>query len=276
MEKIHRKHWKLNSIGQRKYYEAEYIVATQKEADELGWEYKPWYNAEVDELGVSDDGYVAKCLQRHKYKTKRPGLTQVLMCYPYGRMFATLGAGQRRPHQKLLYEPRRDTGQFGTLSTRPWYEIAKGRTAVKEFVQAYVFQRMNTGEINYDQLGRMVHPKDKLPAVKARSMLKKRYIREMITTEMRRVMDEKGVSEGDVIDMILLAAKISTDKKDAANLNRAAENLVRIFHMTERDTKEATFEGEHVEFGEVDEVLQIDEQMQEEQKLLEESKDEGK
>lgn len=268
MEKLKRKHWKVSETGKREFFEAEYFVATQAEADKLKWQYKIWYDCQPGDMAVTDDGYVFKCLTRQPYKSRATGNQTVLLTFAAGRMFATFKPGKDRPHQRFLYEPRRQTGEFGSVSTQPWYELKKGRQRTKEFVKAYVFQRLSSGKVDHEMLGKMWEPTEPMPAVKARSLLKKRYIREMISKEMKKFLVERSIDEGAVLDLLLLAAKIAKTKADAANINRAAENLMKILHMTDGETKGTSFEGEYVEASSIDEVERLD---AEQQLMLEES-----
>jgi len=272
LDKIVRKHWKLSSEGKREYFEKEYFVYTQEEADRQKLAYKPWYEAVPGEYGISDDKYVALCLKKDAYADRKH--KTVMFSYSYGRMFATFKKGRDRPHQRLLFEPHRESENFSMVSSKPWYEKEKGRTRNKEFAKAYVIQRTSTGKIDYEQLGKIIDPWNPLPTVAAKKKLKKKWVREMISKEMREVLTEKGVSEGHVIDMILIAAQLATKKSDVTNLLRAAENLAKILHMADKEKTEETWEGESTSVEGVEDALQIEDEMQEKKKLLEEINEE--
>ena len=124
----------------------------------------------------------------------------------------------------------------------PW-ETKKGKKKYKDFVKVYVAQYLQ-GNVDYKILGQ-VFGDSQNHEIKARLLLKKGYVKEMIDEELKKVFDEKGITEGTVIEMIQNAHDVAADKKDPSNMLRAAENFVKIFGM---DTKKAVPEAMDSDF----------------------------
>tara|TARA_R100000789_G_scaffold59056_1_gene56843 strand:+ start:855 stop:1661 length:807 start_codon:yes stop_codon:yes gene_type:complete len=251
MDKIVRKHidqsWALQT-GRKRYNEKEYFIYPEKEAKQQKIEYKYWQDCLPGEWGITDDGYVAECLKRREYTDRnKPSINLV---FPFGQCFT----GKR----KLKYLPHKETGEFNQISSKSSWELNKTRTCYKNFVRAYA-QMFIADNISYGRLGKIFNKKEPIPAAKAKALLKKQYIQEMVDKELERLMSKKGVTKGTVIDMILEAANLARKKEQAANLLRAAEDLVEIFGMKEKQKQIDTFEAEFVSLQSIEEAAGLSE-----------------
>lgn len=221
MDRIVRKHLKQKLVkgSKRQYYEKAYTIYTLEEAEANNIEFKYWKNAKAGEYGLTDDNYVAKCIKRRIYNKR------VNVVYPFGQQFINKsGSG------KLEYEPHKFSGSFSMITAKKAWETKKGKTLYKQFAKIYALMSLS-GNIDYELLGKSLGKNEAIPAAKAKALLKKEWMQEMVDKEIKKHLDKKGIDEGNVIDMINEAYAIAKDKKDPSNMLRASENFVNILGM---------------------------------------------
>tara|TARA_X000001382_G_scaffold64136_1_gene44399 strand:- start:1855 stop:2676 length:822 start_codon:yes stop_codon:yes gene_type:complete len=221
MDRIVRKHLrqKLVKGSKREYYEKAYNIYTLEEAKKNKLDYKYWKEAKAGEYGLTDDNYVAKCIKRRTYSGR------VNVVYPFGQQFINKsGSG------KLEYEPHKFSGSFSMISSKKAWETKKGKTLYKQFAKIYALMTL-AGKVNYQKLGKALGDSEALPSAKAKALLKKEWMQDMVNEEIKKHLDKKGIDEGNVIDMINEAYEIAKTKKDPSNMLRASENFVNILGM---------------------------------------------
>ena len=257
MERLFRRHWKLAGDGSRRYYEREYPIYTQSEADNEGIDYKPWKSCGKGDWGLSTDGYVAECIQRREYKSK-PGVypsgISYNLVFPYGQAFYSSKYPKRG---SLEYRKHEKSGTYSSVSSKPQWELEKGRTRTRNFVQAYVKQYLG-GKLNYEVLGKIYRGDEKNPIVRAKSLLKKKYIQDMISKELNEILVDKGIDEGTVFDMLLEAAEMARVKEQASNLLRVAENFIDIFGMKSKKEVTQEFEADVTFLDGIEEKMRLE------------------
>lgn len=264
MERLNRRHWE-NIGGRRRYYEKEYFIYTQKEAEKEGISFRPWHKCRGGDWGLSDDGYVARCIRRGRCRSKRSGeSTAYYYSFPFGQAFNDPSSSPG----KLEYEKHRETGSYSKVSAKSEWELEQNRTRTKNFVGAYVKQYLG-GKLEHATLGKIYRHDEKKPAVTAKALLKKRYIKEMIDKELESVLVDKGVTQGTVIDMLLESADMARNKEQAANLLRAAENLIDIFGMKSKKEEKQDFSADLTYLGEIEDTVLLEgEKIEKDQKAL--------
>lgn len=120
----------LNGWGRRP--PTPFPVYTRDEADELGLEYVYWKDAQIGQMALSDDGYVAQCRDRRQYKT------------PHGHFFIKTAMGSRWSNTPLFWEESRDEkGRISKSSKGPWIKssLAILRTQVSLWTLAQLMVR---------------------------------------------------------------------------------------------------------------------------------------
>jgi len=221
MDVIVRKHLrqKLKKGARREYYEQSYNIYTEEEAIERKLSIVSWRDAKKGEWGLTDDGYVAECLNRRKYGKRNN------VVFPFGQAF-TGGHAKGR----LEYMPHKLSGSYSMVSAKPAWMTKKGKSMYKRFVTLYVLMSLE-GKIDYDKLGKSLGNDEAKPAVKAKSLLKKEWVQEMVSDEIKKHLKKKDIDEGSVIDMIKKAYSVAEDKNDPSNMLRASENFINILGM---------------------------------------------
>ena len=53
----------------------------------------------------------------------------------------------------------------------------------------------------------------------------------MVTEELKKVFDDKGISEGDVIEIITDAIEIAREKEDPGTMLRGSEQFIKLMDM---------------------------------------------
>lgn len=95
----------------------------------------------------------------------------------------------------------------------------------------------------------------------------------MVREEVRKILENCGVTEEAVVKMLLEAREVALEKKDAANMLRAAENFVDMYGMKEKDRQidTRTFEVE----SEVEDLKKL-EKVSDRLKLTQKEEKDGK
>ena len=235
MDIIRRRHLKngrLKKGDRREYIEREYRIFTEEEARDRDIQYVNWTKVGKGKWGLTDDGWVGECIDRRQYKEKDN------VVFSFGQYWYT----PSNKYGKCEYAPHKESESYAMTSPKKPWEVKKGRREYKNFVSVYVAQMLE-GKVDYTTLGK-VFGESKNYEIKARMLLKKEYVKEMIDKELKAVFEEKGVNEGSVIDMINDAHKIAREKNDPSNMLRAAENFVKILKMDAKNEQKDSFDTE--------------------------------
>jgi len=195
-----------------------YFVHTEQEAIDRELEYVYWKEAKEGVLCLSDDGYVAECIQRQKYKDAE----QIVV--PYGRMWISDRA-------KLTYENHRDTGEYGQCGTMTWEERESRRTRTKNAVNVYVQMMMQTGKIDWNQLGNIYRKDQEKPDLTAKRLFKTESVKRMVDKKIQEYLNDRDMNQGDVLDIISEAIELAKQNGDPSNMLRGAEQYIRIMDM---------------------------------------------
>ena len=249
MDIIRRKHLKngrLKKGERREYIEREYKVYRRGEATERDIQFVDWRAVEPGQWGLTDDGWVGECTDKRQYKEKDN------IVFSFGQFWYTPST----KYGSCEYEPRRDSESYTMTSAKQPWETYKGKKKYKDFVKVYVSQLLN-GTIDYTILGKVFGDK-KNHEIKARALLKKEYVKEMIDKELREVFTEKGIDEGTVVDMISDAHMVAKEKNDASNMLRAAENFVKILKMDAKNEGKDTFDTELSSLERIQDAMALD------------------
>jgi len=245
---IVRKHLKqaLRKGAKRITYERKYEIYTEDEAKERDIEYKHWRDCKQGDYGISDDGFVAECLKRREYKNTSN------LVFPYGQGFS-----RKKGVAKLEYLPHKKSGSYVNLSAKKNYELKAQKTQYKNFAKVYAAMVMS-GNIDFETLGRVFDQNEPMPQAKAKSLLKKEYMRKMVKTEITEVLAEKNVDPSRVVDMINDAFIIAKEKNDPANMLRASENFIDMLGMKQKknEPKYTEIEGESIDFEEIQKQIE--------------------
>lgn len=242
MDRLVRRHLKKALVkgAKREYYEKEYIIYKEEEAKARRIYVKPWKVCEPGDWGLSDDGYVAQCTKKRIYK----GNTNLV--FPFGQVFVNDNA-------RLLYEKHKESGDYTSVSHRTKWEQDKTKTRTKRFVETYVKMYLG-GKVQWDILGKIYDPGDNNPEARAKYVIKRKHIKELVDQEVDKHLKLHGITPGTVLDLLKKAAKIAEAKNDPGNITRVAEQLIDILGMKAKDQKKPEIEVDQLVGSELQEI----------------------
>lgn len=200
------------------YQDVTYPVYTQDEADEKKITYKPWKECHAGDFALSDDGYVGECIARNNYKKA------IELQFVFGRMWLSDRA-------RLLYEPRRESGNYASISTASWDFIESKQARTQRAVDIYTRMMLGGEGIDWSIIGKAYRPDQKRPDLTAKRLFKQESVKKMVDKKIDEALKERGISEGAVLDVIADAIGIARVKEDPGTMLRGAEQYIRILDM---------------------------------------------
>lgn len=194
-------------------------VYTEEEATLRGIDYSPMrQDMAAGDYVLSDDGFVAQIVRVNGPYTNRKAGTKHEYILPYCRRFS------RGTSKKLNFMEFWNVGVFCWHSPvrTAGYEIRRPnfRKAMKKYAFLYITQQGVVSEEQVEDVGRVYRPNDPLPAASFRRMLKTTEAKTMLTAELKGLMEEHGVSPGQVIrqhqriiDLAIIEGQFSVAEK---------------------------------------------------------------
>ena len=190
----------------------DYEVYTKEEFQEIGKKYKHWNRCSPGDWGVSDDGYVAECLQRNIYGTS------IEMVFPYGRQWVSKTG-------KLEFEPHYYSKNYSNVSTKSYAELEAGRDRAELAIDAFLAYKMAGETPDMQKIGRIYRPDQKKPEIAVRKLLKTKEVKKIMADKLKEILVDKEIDEGYVLDVMKDAIDTAKVKEDPANMIRAAKEL---------------------------------------------------
>ena len=160
-------------------------------------------------------------------------------------MKLSCGVGWVSKNTQLLYEPNRDFGLYSQVKPDYWVKKEIRSTRFKNAVVAYVEQLLSDTGVNWDIIGNIYRPEQKIPAATVRRLFKQQEVREVVEEKLKSILTDKGITQELVLDLHLEAIEVARGKLDPSNMLRATENLMDLLEM--KPGKKITTES--VEFG---------------------------
>jgi len=200
------------------YQDVTYPVYTKKEAIEKQVAYKPWKECKAGDYGITDDNYIGECIAKNHYKNG------IELQFVFGRMWLNDRA-------KLLYEPRRESGNYATVSSESWEYIEGKHGRTQRAVDIYTRMLLSGQGINWSIIGKAYRPKQERPDLSAKRLFKQETVKQMVDKKIDKALQERGIAEGDVLDVIADAIGLARVKEDPGTMLRGAEQYIRILDM---------------------------------------------
>jgi len=190
----------------------DYEVYTKEEFEKIGKKYKHWKRCSPGDWGISDDGYVAECLQRNIYGTN------VEMVYPYGRQWAKKAA-------KLKFEPHYYSKNYSNVSAKSYSELESTRDRADLAIDAFLAYKTAGKKPDLEKIGRIYRPDQKNPALAVKKLFKTKEVKKIMADKLKEILIDKDIDEGYVLDVMKDAIDTAKVKEDPANMIRAAKEL---------------------------------------------------
>ena len=189
-------------------------VYTEKEAKDLGLEYKDWKECSKGEYGLSDDGYVSECIYRRQYEKAR-----------YEYINFAFGVSWINKYAKILYEENKAYGTYGMVKPTTWQSREAKTLRTKQAVEAYVSQLLSDQPVDWDKIGNIYRSDQKIPAATVRRLFKEEKVKNMIDKKIEEVLVNKGITRDLVCEIHLEAIEMAKKKQDVSGMLRAGETF---------------------------------------------------
>lgn len=201
-----------------------YNVYSVEEAQAEGIHYKvDWRECIGGTFGLSDDGFVAECIQKLEYTDKRQRVKSMYV-FPYARIWG-------RSRGRLEYLPRKASGNFHTVSNKSWLEREVRLTRTRNAIKVYVAQLLNGGRPNLEEVGRVYRPDVGDPVKTIKKLLKQDRIQLMIDEEIRKILESKGITKDVILENYIESFKKAKEEGDAGNMVKANDRLAGYLDM---------------------------------------------
>ena len=207
-----------------------YKIYSEDEAVEKGISYKYWKEAKIGDYATSDDGHVAKLLNRREYKNTS-GKINIYLRFPWGYTFFN-----PRAKTKPLKAACRKTNT--TMTGKSYIEVQSRQRTMKDLALRYAL------EPDYDKaidwvFGHKGTVED-WERRKWKRTMKSEVFRNMVKDELANLLKDKGLTEEYTLELLENTIKLAKDKKDVTNLMRAVDNLQDMHGMKEKNQIKTT------------------------------------
>lgn len=192
-----------------------YIAYTQEEARERGFEVVHWRDATTPgQYAVVDDGWVSQVL-RVRQSERDPKDRRIDL--PFGRRWVT----------------QKDPWHFADWKLQLVQQGRRGevkRTRMINLVRMYVAM-MQCGRIDWDELGEVFDPKQRVPKARVKMMFKRAEVQSLIREELRKVYADNGVDEDFVVKTWKDAVEIAKKRNSAMALKGLIDTAIDLLDM---------------------------------------------
>ena len=200
------------------FEEEDYYVYPLEEFKETGKKYKHWNKCNPGDWGISDDGYVAECLQRNIYGTS------VEMVFPYGRQWVSKTG-------KLEFVPHYTSKNYSGVSTKTYAELEASRDRAELAIDAFLAYKIAGKKPDMEKIGTIYRPDQKNPQMAVKKLLKTKEVKKIMADKLKEILVDREIDEGYVLDVIKDAVDVAKMKEDPANMIRAAKELSEFLDM---------------------------------------------
>ncbi len=227
-----------------------YTIYRKKEAEEKGIKFVHWKMVQPGGYALSDDNYVAKCINRKEYPSNHDK-DNIYLRFPWGYTFFN-----PKYASKQLKVSGRKTNT--TMSGKPMLEVKSKQDMMKNLAKAYSV----TWDYNL-ALDMVLGSYTPTEFKKWKRMMKTEVFEKMIKEELADLLTDHGLDKTYTLDLFAKVIAMAEDKKDVTNLMRAVENLQGMHGMKEKQLVKTTEKLEAISNTKL-----IDELREEEDKLI--------
>ena len=187
----------------------------REEADSVGLRYVPWRQvSSVGQYVLTDDGFVTECVKLKPMKNKQGGAVHCVL--------ATGNYALVNSHWSKL-KLKKDN--------RAWVKQKMSRAHVKAALDIYV-SRLFTGQaINYDELGRMIHPKARIPRANFKVLVRQPEVKKYVREELEKRFTDSGFTIETVLEEFTVLLQMSKDNKSMEVLRDTVFKMAEMLEM---------------------------------------------
>ena len=212
-----------------------YSIYTKEEADESSIPYKYWKDVNAGEYALSDDKVVALVISKKQYPHKASGSDSIYLRFPWGyHIFQP-----KYKNTKLNAQGRKTPH---TLSGKSQLEVRAGQDKMKNLAMAYA-QTMDYN-LSIDMALGSTDPRTNR---KWKRHMKSEVFKSMVREELQKLLLNHDLTADTTMDLLRETIEMAKNKKDVTNLMRAAEKLMDLHGMNEKQKTVTTQSLEAVE-----------------------------
>lgn len=212
-----------------------YSIYTKEEAEQSNIPFKYWKDVEEGEYALSDDGIVALVISKKKYPHKASGEDSIYLRFPWGyHMY------QEKYKTTKLKAEGRSTPH--TLSGKSQIEVRAGQDKMKNLAMAYA-QTMDYN-LSIDMALGSVTPAQHRTW---KRHMKSEVFKSMVREELQKLLLAHDLTPDATMDLLNDTIEMAKSKKDVTNLMRAAEKLMDLHGMNDKQRTVTTQSLEAVE-----------------------------
>tara|TARA_R110002012_G_scaffold289498_2_gene482629 strand:- start:1269 stop:2042 length:774 start_codon:yes stop_codon:yes gene_type:complete len=203
---------------------SKYPVYTKEQAEDKGYDFVYWRQAQVGDWGLTDDGYVAECYARKDYTDKNGKVKTFIKL--------TCGVGWDSGFSKINFLENHKYGVYSkTNPKRTWDEQESGTTRSKNTINTYANMLLNNGQVDYSVLGQIYRPDQKVPEATVRRFLKQKVAKRMVEKKIKELLSDKSINKEFAVDNIIRALQMAESKGDVNNFLKANDYLMDLLEM---------------------------------------------
>jgi len=212
--------------------QVEVPVYTLEEAEELGLDTVPWKEARVGQWGITDDGYAMECRSCKDY-VSATGWKDTYRVFTAGVCWGSC----KKPFN---FERIHANRAYSAVSGDKWQDVDFRRIVVKELIHQAALQRITRGVYDYKQLaGVYRHDGDPYYGMgKVKWLLRSRKGKELVRTEIEKIMIGGGMSVADWIELGKRSFEKAAEKDDVVEMRRIWEKWGEFLAIKEAHTRE--------------------------------------
>ena len=227
-----------------------YKVYRKDEADSKKIKYHYWKDATAGDYALSDDNYVAKVINKRRYKSNHK-IPNIYLRFPWGYTFFN----PRYESKKLNVRGRKTNVTF---TGKSYIQVQSGQNKMKNLAMMFSLKPDYDLAIEW-ALGAVTDSERR----KWKRTMKSEVFKNMVKDELQKLLQDHGLSEVYTLDLLEEVIRMAKDKKDVSNLMRAVENLQDMHGMKDKHLLKTTQQIEATSSTKL-----IDELREEEQHLL--------
>ena len=198
-----------------------YTIYKESEAKANEIPYVYWKEANKGEYAVSDDGYVAKVINKKIYKNTS-GKDNVYLRFPWGYTFFAPDT-----KTKALNAKGRETNT--TISGKPYLEV-HSKQYIMQSLAMLMAQTSSPGVAIKHVLGDI----DKRSRISWKRRMKSEVFKKMVREELQKLLKDHEMDEEFTLNLLKDAIKKAKQKGDITNLLKAVDNLQDMHGMKEK------------------------------------------
>ena len=203
---------------------AEYPVYTKQEADDRNIKYLYWKECNTGDWGLTDDNYVSECVSRKDY-TDKNGHTKTFIKL-------TCGVGWGSSFSTIKFELNHAYECYSkTNPAKDWKQQEINTTRAKNTINTYANMLLSGDKVDFDKLGKIYRPDQKIPAATVRRFLKQKVSKDMVEQKLKELLAEKSINKEFALDNLLRALHMAEGKGDVNNFLKANDAIMDLLEM---------------------------------------------